>query len=123
MKAGEAFRDTFGSDVKELTEGCISSALRQECARHEDEVTEALTRLTTNRLPVTAVLEAAHGQLKVIVRGSDRETRRRSEPLLGSAAFDRLAHDAYQSLITGESYRTRATRKRVAERKAADQAA
>ena len=39
------------------------------------------------------------------------------EPLLASAALDRLAHDAHQIVITGESYRTRATRKRAAERR------
>jgi DNA replication protein DnaC len=39
------------------------------------------------------------------------------EPLLASAALDRLAHDAHQVLITGESYRTRATRRRTAEKK------
>jgi len=39
------------------------------------------------------------------------------EPLLASAALDRLAHDAHQIVIAGESYRTRATRKRAAERK------
>lgn len=39
------------------------------------------------------------------------------EPLLASAALDRLAHDAHQVVITGESYRTRATRKRAAEKK------
>jgi DNA replication protein DnaC len=45
------------------------------------------------------------------------------EPLLASAALDRLAHDAHQIVITGESYRTRATRKRTAERRAVEQAA
>lgn len=36
------------------------------------------------------------------------------EPLLASAALDRLAHDAHQVTVTGESYRTRATRRRAA---------
>jgi hypothetical protein len=44
------------------------------------------------------------------------------EPLLASAAPDRLAHDAHQIAITGESYRTRATRKRSAERKGGNEA-
>ncbi|GEJ58425.1 hypothetical protein AMYX_31660 [Anaeromyxobacter diazotrophicus] len=39
------------------------------------------------------------------------------EPLLASAALDRLAHDAHQVVITGESYRTRATRKRAADKR------
>ena len=36
MKASEAFRDTFGSEVKELNAGAIVSELRREIARHED---------------------------------------------------------------------------------------
>jgi DNA replication protein DnaC len=42
------------------------------------------------------------------------------EPLLASAALDRVAHDAHQVVITGESYRTRATRRRTAEKKGAN---
>jgi hypothetical protein len=44
------------------------------------------------------------------------------EPLLASAALDRLAHDAHQIVITGESYRTRATRRRSADKKAGNEA-
>lgn len=44
------------------------------------------------------------------------------EPLLASAALDRLAHDAHQIVITGESYCTRATRRRAAERKGGNEA-
>jgi DNA replication protein DnaC len=43
-------------------------------------------------------------------------------PLLASAALDRLAHDAHQLMITGDSYRTRATRRRAAEKKAGNEA-
>jgi DNA replication protein DnaC len=45
------------------------------------------------------------------------------EPLLASAALDRLAHDAHQIVITGDSYRTRATRRRNAEKKLGQEAA
>ncbi len=44
-------------------------------------------------------------------------------PLLASAALDRLAHDAHQIVITGDSYRTRATRRRAAEKKGGNEAA
>jgi DNA replication protein DnaC len=44
------------------------------------------------------------------------------EPLLASAALDRLAHDAHQIVIAGESYRTRVTRRRVAEKKGGNEA-
>jgi DNA replication protein DnaC len=39
------------------------------------------------------------------------------EPLLASAALDRLAHDAHQVALTGDSYRTRATRRRTADKR------
>jgi DNA replication protein DnaC len=39
------------------------------------------------------------------------------EPLLASAALDRLAHDAHQVVITGDSYRTRATKRRATEKR------
>lgn len=39
------------------------------------------------------------------------------EPLLASAALDRLGHDAHQIVLTGDSYRTRATRRRSADRR------
>ena len=45
-----------------------------------------------------------------------------AEPLLASAALDRLAHDAHQIVITGDSYRTRATRRRTAERRTPNEA-
>ncbi len=38
------------------------------------------------------------------------------EPLLASAALDRLGHDAHQITVTGESYRTRSTRRRTAQK-------
>ena len=44
------------------------------------------------------------------------------EPLLASAALDRLAHDAHQIAITGESYRTRATRRRTVEKRGGNDA-
>lgn len=44
------------------------------------------------------------------------------EPLLASAALDRLAHDAHQILLTGDSYRTRATRRRTADKRHAGEA-
>lgn len=45
-----------------------------------------------------------------------------AEPLLASAALDRLAHDAHQIIITGDSYRTRATRRRTADRRPSNEA-
>lgn len=71
VKASEAFRDTFGSDVSELNVGVIVTELRQELARHEDTVASAYGQLTAHRLPGGGVLEGALGQMKAILRGSE----------------------------------------------------
>jgi hypothetical protein len=71
VKASEAFRDTFGSEVKELNAGAIVAELRKEVARHEDTVASALATLTAHRLPGGTVLDGAIGQMKAILRGSE----------------------------------------------------
>jgi len=71
VKASEAFRDTFGSEVKELNASSIVAELRKEVARNEDTVASALATLTAHRLPGSTVLEDAIGQMKAILRGSE----------------------------------------------------
>jgi len=71
VRASEAFKDTFGSEVKELNAGAIVAELRKEVARNEDTVTSALGTLTAHRLPGGAVLDGAIGQMKAILRGSE----------------------------------------------------
>ena len=51
VKASEAFRDTFGSEVRELNAGAIVSELRKEIARHEDTVASAHGQLIASRFP------------------------------------------------------------------------
>ena len=70
-KAAEAFRDTFGGEVRELIAGAIAGDLKREIARHEDAVSVALGALTANRLPGSALLEDALGQMKAIRRGTE----------------------------------------------------
>ncbi len=71
VKASEAFRETFGSEVRELNASAIVSELRREVARNEDVVSSATATLTANRLPGVTVLEGAIGQMKAILRGSE----------------------------------------------------
>ena len=71
VKASEAFRDTFGSEVRELNAGAIVAELRKEVARHEDTVVSAHGQLIAHRLPGGGVLEGAIGQMKAILRGSE----------------------------------------------------
>jgi hypothetical protein len=71
VKASEAFRDTFGTEVRELNAGAIVNELRKEVARHEDTVASSLALLTAHRLTGISVLEVALGQMKAILRGSE----------------------------------------------------
>lgn len=71
VKASDAFRDTFGSDVKELNASSIVAQLRGEVSRNEDTVSSALATLTAHRLPGGALLDGAIGQMKAILRGSE----------------------------------------------------
>ncbi len=71
VKAADAFRDTFGSEVKELNLGAIVAELRRELAKNEDTLAQNFAALTANRLPGAQVLEAALGQAKAILRGSE----------------------------------------------------
>lgn len=71
VKASEAFRDTFGSEVKELNAGAIVAELRKEVARNEDTVASGLATLTAHRLPGGTVLDSAIGLMKAILRGSE----------------------------------------------------
>jgi len=71
VKASEAFRDTFGSEVRELNAGAIVSELRKEIARHEDAIASAHGQLIAYRFPGGVVLEGAIGQMKAILRGSE----------------------------------------------------
>jgi hypothetical protein len=71
VKASEAFRDTFGTEVREINVGAIVSEIRKELARREDAVASAHDQLIEHRLPGASVLEGAIGQMKAILRGSE----------------------------------------------------
>lgn len=71
IRAAEAFRDTFGREVKELTAAPIADELRREVDRHVDTVASALATLTRERLSGGELLASALGEMKAIVRGSD----------------------------------------------------
>ncbi len=71
IRAAEAFRETFGHEVKELAAASIAAELRREVDRHADTVASALAILTRERLPGGNLLASALGEMKAIVRGSD----------------------------------------------------
>jgi hypothetical protein len=71
VKAGEAFRETFGKEVRELSTGAIAVELRKEIANCEDTVSSAHGLLIAHRLPGASVLDAALSQMKAILRGPE----------------------------------------------------
>jgi len=71
IKASEAYRDTFGAEVRELNASAIVAELRKAVSKYEDAIASALSTLTTHGLPGSGVLEAALGHIKAILRGSD----------------------------------------------------
>jgi len=71
VKASEAFRETFGKEVRELNAGAIVNELRREVTHYEDTVATALGQLNQHRLPGAGILDVALGQMKAILRGSE----------------------------------------------------
>ncbi len=71
LAAAEAFKDTFGREMKELTSAAITVELRKEIDSSEAAVAEALSTLREHRLPGDAVLEEAIGHMRGILRGSE----------------------------------------------------
>lgn len=73
VMAAEAFRETFGREVREIAASVIVTELRREVAHHEDTVASMNGLLTAHRLPGTSLLEGALGQMKAILRGSEEQ--------------------------------------------------
>ena len=71
VKASVAFRETFGTEVRELTAGAIVQELREQLTRQEDSLGAARGLLISNRLPGGHVLDEALGHTKAIQRGSE----------------------------------------------------
>jgi hypothetical protein len=70
-KAAEAYRDTFGDEVREINQATITAAIRQQVDRHQDRIADALGQLRSEGLPGCAMLSTALDQMKALVRGSE----------------------------------------------------
>jgi hypothetical protein len=71
VKAGEAFTDTFGSEVRELAQASIVAQLRAEIDKATDRVSEALAALNSDHLPGAGALQAGLEPMRAILRGSE----------------------------------------------------
>lgn len=70
-RAAQHFKDTFGTEVREINQSAVASELRSKMAETEDEVQAARTLLVTNQLPGAAVIDAALDHMKTIQRGTE----------------------------------------------------
>ena len=77
VKAGEAFVDTFGSEVRELAQATIVAQIRAEVERAAEPVSAAVVTLNSNRLPGAAALNAG---LSRCGRSYEARTRAPSRP-------------------------------------------
>jgi hypothetical protein len=71
LMAAEAFKETFGSEIRELVQSSLVAQLRSEIDRASERVTTALVTLNSNRLPGTAALEAGLEPMRAILRGPE----------------------------------------------------
>lgn len=70
IKANQHFKATFGSEIKELSESAVASAIRAAVDLRRDEVETQRNRLASHRLPGLDVLDDALAEAKAIMRGT-----------------------------------------------------
>jgi hypothetical protein len=88
VKASTAFAETFGSEVRELTQASVVAQLRDEVRNENERVSDALVELNSKRLPGAAALEAGLEPMKAILRGTEEAA------LTTFTAFHRAIKDA-----------------------------
>lgn len=70
-KAAQHFKETFGTEVREINQSAVATELRAQMAVIEDDVQAARTILVSSQLPGAEVLDAALDHMKTIQRGSE----------------------------------------------------
>lgn len=70
-RAADYFASVFGKEVKELEQGQVAAAIREELSRAEEGVQEAVKRLASHQLPGQRMLEDALAQMRDIRRGNE----------------------------------------------------
>jgi hypothetical protein len=71
VTAAEAFKSTFGREVRELSELAVVAELKDAIADVEEAVAGAFQTLSTHALPGADVLDSALDQMRSIRRGSN----------------------------------------------------
>lgn len=70
-KAAQRFKDTFGTEVREINQSAVAAELRAQMSQAEDEVQNARTILVSSQLPGAELVDAALDHMKTIQRGSE----------------------------------------------------
>jgi hypothetical protein len=73
LKAAAAFKETFGSEIKELVLARLVAQLRAEIDKAAEQVTAAVVTVSSNGLPGLAALDAGREPMRAIARGSEDE--------------------------------------------------
>lgn len=71
IKANQHFKSTFGSEIKELSESAVASAIRAAVDQRRDDIEIQRNRLASHRLPGVDVLDDALAEAKAIMRGTE----------------------------------------------------
>lgn len=71
LGAAQAFKDSFGSEIKELVLPALMAQVRAEIAKASERTTGAQLKLMVNHLPGSAALEPGIDAMRGIVKGSD----------------------------------------------------
>jgi len=74
VKAAEAFQDTFGRSLPELEQTAAAVAIREELARHEEDLYEMISLLAEHRLPGGDRLQEARSQMRAMASGKHKAT-------------------------------------------------
>jgi hypothetical protein len=70
-KAGENFKDTFGTAVRELSAASVATEIRQAIGGCQDGVQHAKDLIVKHRLPGGTVLDSVIAQMRAIERGTE----------------------------------------------------
>ena len=71
LRGAAAFKETFGTEAKELVLGSLVAQLRTEVDKAGDLVSGAVVTLSSNALPGLAALEAGREPMRAILRGTE----------------------------------------------------
>ncbi|MDC0935231.1 BREX system P-loop protein BrxC [Pirellulales bacterium] len=74
VKAAEAFKNTFGEEVKELNQDEVARAIREKCIQRQRVVREVMTMLQQNQLPGGELLLTAISQMEQISTAGEEDT-------------------------------------------------